>query len=153
MADNYKIGDHYLIDDRTGVKIRASKAKKEWTGAYVHEDVWEPRQPQDLVRSINDKPSAKPARPRPVDVFIGPLTTFIAVDAVAGQSTLTLESAVRMATNDLLFIILDSGDVHITTLLSVSNETDIIIARPLPGPASAGKQVTDNTAMAQPRLP
>ncbi len=152
MADNYKPGDHYIQDDRTGFKIRASEARREWTGQYVHKDAWEPRQPQDLVRSRVDKMSVDNPRPRAPDVFIGPLVTAIATAAASGATTLSLESAVRMRQGDRLSIILDNRETLLTTINSVTNETDIIIANPLPASASPGNQVTDNTAIALPEI-
>lgn len=45
----YIPGDHLVTCQRTGRTIRASEARREWTGLIVHESVWEPRHPQDFV--------------------------------------------------------------------------------------------------------
>jgi hypothetical protein len=152
MADNFRPGDHKIIDDRTGRTIYASEARKEWTGELVHKDDWEPRHPQDLVRSRVDRMSVRDPRPRPPDVFIGPLVTAIATRAEAGDVTLHLESAVRMRQFDVISVVLDGGDTFWTTINSVTNETDIIVANHLPDSASPGNQVTDNTAMSEPEI-
>lgn len=62
-------GRFYRIDDRTGFKVRASDTRKEWTGAIVHRDEWEPRHPQDFVRPRRDEQRVPDPRPDPEPVF------------------------------------------------------------------------------------
>lgn len=66
----YKSGDHYIICDYSGFKVRRSEARKTWDGNLVRSDLWEPRQPQDLVRGTRDKISVQDARGESVDVFV-----------------------------------------------------------------------------------
>jgi hypothetical protein len=52
---------NYLICDRTGFKIdRHEGLKKEWTGALVRKESWEPRHPQDYVRSPHEHSRGSP---------------------------------------------------------------------------------------------
>ena len=68
---SYKKGDHWVECDRCSIVIRASKAKKEWTGLVVCPDCWEPRHPQDFVKSVPDHTKAEGlVRPESPDVFL-----------------------------------------------------------------------------------
>ncbi len=68
--NNYIPGDNWVIDDRTGFKIRASDAVQEWSGAVVRKQSAEPRHPQDFVRGRIDDSRPAVVRPRQPDVFL-----------------------------------------------------------------------------------
>lgn len=55
----YIPGNRWVICDRTGMAFRLSEMRREWTGAIVHKDEWEPRHPQDFIQGIVDDPSPK----------------------------------------------------------------------------------------------
>lgn len=61
----FSTGKHaYLIDDRTGRKIRYQDARTEWTGARVHKSEWEEKHPQlTPPRAVTDAQSLKDPRP------------------------------------------------------------------------------------------
>ena len=44
----YKKGTCNTICDRTGFKVKMSDVREEWTGHYVMNEDWEPRNPQDF---------------------------------------------------------------------------------------------------------
>ena len=69
-ADFWKPGDYNQICDRTGFKIKASWGRKEWTGQTVRNESWEPRHPQDLIRSIEDRQDVPDPNPEPPDNFL-----------------------------------------------------------------------------------
>ena len=69
-ANFYRTGDNNVICDRTGFKIKASMARKEWNGLLVRRESWEQRQPQDLLRGRPDRQAARISRPGNADVFI-----------------------------------------------------------------------------------
>ena len=69
-ADFWKPGDFNRICDRTGQKIKASWSRKEWTGNVVRSQSWEPRHPQDLIRSIPDRQDVPDPRPEQTDTFL-----------------------------------------------------------------------------------
>ena len=71
-ANGYTPGEHYIICERTGRKILASDARKEWTGAWVHKDEWEPKHPSLIYTKVpSDKITApQPIRSEPADVFV-----------------------------------------------------------------------------------
>lgn len=60
---------NYEICDRTGFKVPAGTLVKEWNGAMVRPESWEPRHPQDFVRGRTETPKGSP-RPEPTDTFI-----------------------------------------------------------------------------------
>lgn len=153
MADDYIPGDHWVIDDRTGFKVRSSSTRREWTGAIVDRSQFEPRHPQDFVRAKPERAIVRNPRPRPVDVFAGPLDTTLAAAALAGAVDLVVTSSARMQAGDYLNILLDDGGVFRVLLTVVVDSTHITIGTALPGSASAGNMVFDNSAMAPAVLP
>ena len=65
MANDYKHGDYNVVCDRSGFKCKRSECRETWDGYLVRKDFWEPRHPQDFVRSTKDDPEPVPdARPR-----------------------------------------------------------------------------------------
>lgn len=72
---HYKPGSFYRICDRTGFATRAERTRREWQGLIVKGDVFEPRQPQDFVRGVNDIQTVPFARPRQTNTFIEMKTT------------------------------------------------------------------------------
>lgn len=69
-ANYYSDGQHNIICERTGFKIKSSQAKKEWDGSIVRRQSFEKRHPQDLIRSRQDQPGVKDTRPRPDNYFL-----------------------------------------------------------------------------------
>ena len=71
MSANYfKPGDWNVYCQRTGFKVKASSTKKEWNNLIVRRESWEPRHPQDCLRSKQDQPAVRDARPRPDIVYL-----------------------------------------------------------------------------------
>ena len=70
QADYYKPGAWNNICDRTGFKVKSSQMKKEWTGSSVRSQSWEPRHPQDLIRSIPDRQDVADPNPEQADTFL-----------------------------------------------------------------------------------
>ena len=78
MSRNYYTsGQWNLICDVCGKKVKAHKAKHRWDGFVVCEKDWEERHSQDFVRARQNKISVPFTRPRPPDLFITPVCTFI----------------------------------------------------------------------------
>jgi hypothetical protein len=53
-ADYLELGDWNAACYQCGRKFKASQLKKHWQGYWVCAQHWEPRHPQDFVRSIVD---------------------------------------------------------------------------------------------------
>lgn len=149
----YREGDSYLIDDETGFKIRNSQAVKRWDGAVVHRNVSEPRHPQDLIRARRDRELAIPARPRPADLFIGPLTTQISGSAAIRATVLPVLSSVRMLVGDRLNVMLDNGDTFQTYITEITDTEHITVSPAIPSTVSDGNVVVNYTAISEPTLP
>jgi hypothetical protein len=69
-ADFLELGDWNAVCYQCGRKFKASSLRKHWQGYYVCQAHWEPRQPQDFVRSIPDTQTPPWAQPMPAPVFI-----------------------------------------------------------------------------------
>ncbi len=66
----FRMGSFYRVCERTGFVTRAENTRREWQGLIVSKRVFEPRQPQDFVRGVQDIQTVPLPRPRPTDVFI-----------------------------------------------------------------------------------
>lgn len=66
----YIPGDHNIIDERTGRKIKRSEARKEWTNRIVGKASFEQRHPQDFLRSIPDHQAVEDARTESSDLYL-----------------------------------------------------------------------------------
>jgi hypothetical protein len=53
-ADYLELGTWNATCSLCGSKYKANELKKHWTGWYRCTDCWEPRQPQDFVRGVQD---------------------------------------------------------------------------------------------------
>lgn len=149
--EGFVLGDNYIIDDETGLKIRASESMKRWDGARVDRRNWNPRQPQDLVKGREDRQIADIVRSRPVDQFVGPLTTTVTVAKAIGATTISVDSAVRMLVGDRITFTLDNGDTWQTSIVEIlDTETFRIPAPGLPRAIEVGAHVVNYTALAEP---
>jgi hypothetical protein len=179
-GERYIPGDNWIIDDQSGLKIRASKARLQWDGQLVHERHFDPRHPQDFVRAIPDHQAADITRPRGLDAFIGPLQTETTEAALPGEYWLVVVTTNGMEVGDALTIILANGDTFRTTIASfglggyllteagdylladdgsrltwsdtTATTTGIVLTDPLPDTVAIGAAVFDNTAMSDPTL-
>ena len=67
----YQALNHWVVCDNCGFDIRAEDIMETWDHRLVCPADWEPRHPQDFVRSKYDDMSAKgPVRPDPTPIFI-----------------------------------------------------------------------------------
>jgi hypothetical protein len=72
VSDDYRSGDHWVICDSCGFKVRASDTRKRWDGMRVCTKDWETRHPQDYVRGKRDRQAVPDPRPEPPDTFLAP---------------------------------------------------------------------------------
>lgn len=150
MRDAYIPGDHWIICDVCGFKVRSSRTRKRWDGLMVCDADWEPRHPQDFVRGRSDRQTVAEARPELTDTFVGPLQTTTTAAAAAGGTTISVTSSVRMAAGDHVEIMLSDGNVHRAVLHSVPGATQIVLTNEtkLTGAVDSGALVTDVSAVA-----
>jgi hypothetical protein len=146
-----KPGDFWRICEKSGFRVPASETVREWTGAIVWREFFEPRHPQDAIRVRRREDMRVPdPRPRPVDIYAGPLNTDLSADAAAGATSLTVDSTSRFLTGDRIGVFLDNGDRFLAIVQSVDSATALTLAAttPLPVAASAGNKVINYTAVA-----
>ncbi len=74
-VEGYRPGDHYVICDECGFKVRASDTRKRWDGLRVCSKDFENRHPQDFVRGRHDRQIVRDARPEAPDTFISVAVT------------------------------------------------------------------------------
>ena len=134
----YIPGDPWMICQRTGMKFRRSEMRKEWSGLWVHESVWNPEHPQDFVKAIKDDPSVSPAFPDvPQSVGETTLDGAHAKDA----TTLTLTSVTGLEEDHVIGVKLDNAVTHWSFLTADPVGSDVIIHEGLIGPAASGNAV------------
>jgi hypothetical protein len=125
MADDrhYIGGDNYILDDLSGFKIRASKARiipgGQTGNLAVAPSRWEPQQPQDFVQGVRDEITVALSRPRQPNQFtiIG---TNVAAFTPRGGVQITVQSVTGFVLGDRLQIMLDSGDPFFAILVWIS---------------------------------
>lgn len=66
----YRHGDHNVICDQSGFKVKASQTMKRWDGMRVRITDWEPRHPQDFVKGKRDRQAVSDPRPEGTDTFL-----------------------------------------------------------------------------------
>lgn len=140
MADDrhYIGGDNYILDDLSGFKIRASRARiipgGQTGNLAVAPQRWEPQQPQDFVRGVYDDISVSLARPRQKNQFVI-VGTFVTAPSPAQANTITVDSTVGFRGGNLVQIMLDSGENFQTPLVSITGNVMTLVERL---PASVG---------------
>jgi len=68
-ADYLDLGDWNSVCYQCGRKFKASQLRRHWQGYFVCPQHWEPRHPQDFVRSVTDNMTPPWTQPMPADVF------------------------------------------------------------------------------------
>lgn len=164
---SYRPGSFYRVDDRTGFPQRAERTRKQWNNLIVDEAVWEPRQPQDLVKGVKDQQSVQDARPLAPAQFVGPKWTTTTSDIAIGSYAIPLASLSTFQFGDQIAIMTnaDGGSMFYTTIVGVGGspllnengsillaedgqailiepeESVVAISSPLPATVSSGSQV------------
>lgn len=87
-ADYLALGDWNAVCFQCGRKRKASELKKHWQGYYVCPEHWEPRQPQDFVRSVPDVQTPPWTQPMPADTFR--TTTALTTETVPDTTNIIL---------------------------------------------------------------
>ena len=86
-ADHLALGDWNVVCYECGRKRKASMMKRHWQGYFVCPEHWEPRQPQDFVRGIEDIQTPPWTQPMPADQFKYVTCTAQTQSAIVGQGT------------------------------------------------------------------
>jgi hypothetical protein len=137
MADDlhYVGGDNYLLDDLSGFKIRASRARVipgGQTGQLaVAPQRWEPQQPQDFVRGVWDDETVQLARPRQQNRFVI-VGTQVSAFASAGSTTIEVQGTNGFAVNSRCQVVLDNGNIFFFRLTAIGTNSLTFFGQPLP---------------------
>lgn len=135
MADDrhYVGGDNYILDDLSGFKIRASKARIIPGGITGNLAVapkrWEPQQPQDFVTGVPDDQTVALARPRQRNQFVI-VGTIIVAPSLRQSVTITVEDVTGFQVASLIQIMLDSGE-NMRTQIAGINGNVFTLTNPL----------------------
>lgn len=70
FRSTYVPGDYNAVCDVCGFVHKASQLRTRWDGMKVCRSDWEPRHPQELLRSRAERPAPPWTRPQPEDTFI-----------------------------------------------------------------------------------
>ena len=140
---HYIRGSFYRTSDRTGFPTRAENTRREWNGLIVENKVWEPRQPQDLVKGVPDVQSVPDARPLGQNVYVGPISVQTTANAVVGQTSIPVQTTFGFYAGAKLGCMTDQdgGAVFFTTLSSISG-FNLVLANPLPYTMASGNLIT-----------
>lgn len=120
---HFRSGQFYRADDRTGFPQYADRTRKQWDNLIVDESVWEPRQPQDLVRGVKDVQSVEDARPLPAPEFTGPFWTTVTAHLLPRTNLIPVESFAGFRIGDTIAVMtaLDGGTLHRSTIINIGN--------------------------------
>ncbi len=139
----YEPGSFYRTDDRSGFTRRAQDTRQEWTGLIVAEDLWEPRQPQDLVKGVPDDQTVPQPRPVPPAIWDGPLYFQLTQAAAIGDTFLYLQYIAGISNGDAIGVMMDNGEYFNSAVDGTPSSLGIYIATPLPFTAASGNLVVD----------
>ena len=64
---NNRDGDYLVTCARSGFTCYRSECRRTWDNKLVRADFWEPRHPQDIIRSYADNQGVPDGTPEPVD--------------------------------------------------------------------------------------
>ena len=67
--NQYKKGDHNVISDYSGQKLKRSQCRYTWDGFLVGKSEWEPKHPQLTIKGRDEQiavPDTRPRRNEPV---------------------------------------------------------------------------------------
>ena len=138
-ANYYKHGDYNVICDRCGGKYKRSQVKEEWNGLLTClRGCWEPRHPQDFVKSKADRQSVPNPRPDKSSV-LG--TTTLSSGASEGATTITLTSVSNVSKYDSIGITMNDGVIFWTFATADPSDNDVTINSGLWKAADSGNTV------------
>lgn len=141
---HYKPGSFYRTDDRTGFVQRAERTRKEWDGLIVDAKVWEPRQPQDLVKGVPDFQSVPDARPLGQNIYVGPISVQTTTAAVIGQTSIPVQTTFGFYVGAKIGCMtdFDNGTVFFTTIALPPAGFNLVLAKGLPYSMASGNLIT-----------
>lgn len=135
MADDkhYVAGDWYFLDDRTGFKTRAARARLRWDAVMTSGTHWDPRQPQDSVQGVRDEQAPPWTRTRQRNQFTV-VASYVTGFAGAGSLSMSIASSQGFNLGDLCQVPLDNtGNIFQFRISAISGNTISWASPGLPG--------------------
>lgn len=140
-ADYLKLGDWNVTCDRCGFKRKRSECRVTWDNLLVCSDTcWEPRHPQDFVRSKPDRMRVPIARP---DSQTLQRTTTLSASASKDAISISVASISNISRYDGIGITLDNAEglIQWTYADPAPSGTTVYLANALLDAASSGNTV------------
>ena len=141
---HFRPGSFYRASDRTGFPTRAENTRREWNGIIVEDKVWEPRQPQDLVKGVPDKQSVIDPRPLGQNVYVGPVSVQTTAAAIIGQTVIPVQTTFGFYEGAKVGCMTDQdgGSVFFTTVAASPAGSNLVLAQGLPYTMASGNLIT-----------
>ena len=139
MKTYYKKGDWNVICDRCGGKFKRSETRKEWNGLITClRGCWEPRHPQDFVRSKRDQNGIPDGR---TDTISTGLTTTLTSGVSKDDTTIQVNSISNISDADSIGISLNDGTTFWTTVNGDPSGSTVVLKDAVWGAADSGNTV------------
>ncbi len=148
MNSRTRPGDFLRICDQSGFAVPASRTRKQWDNLIVDRKYFDEKHPQLTIRARRDDFAIKDARPRPIDVIVGALTTTVVTAANAGTTTIEVANSARFADNDKLNVVLRSKDVFRATVASIPDSSHLTLTSGLPDAIEVDALIVNTSAVA-----
>lgn len=114
-ADYLALGDWNARCYECGAKYKASELLKHWQGYYVCQRCWEPRHPQDFVRSVSDVQTVPWSQSSAAVYALG-------TAIISANGTYSLAALIgSVCTTDPSIITIDDGVIATINIDSIAN--------------------------------
>ncbi len=80
--ETFIAGDHWIISDISGQKIRFSEAMKDWRGLWMEKDNFSPKEKQLTIRAKQERIAVSVARTQSIDETLQDPPFNAATDAI-----------------------------------------------------------------------
>ncbi len=80
--ESYQRGNHWVIDDISGQKVRVKDVQRDWRGLYMTSDNWSPKEKQLTIRPRQEKIAVSVVRTQDIDETLADAPFNAATDAI-----------------------------------------------------------------------
>lgn len=126
----YRAGSFYRTSDRTGFPQRAEDTRKQWDNLIVEDRVWEPRQPQDLVKGVPDIQAVQDPRPLGANIFVSGIYLQITAQIPVGGFVIPVASLAFVTVGDTVSVILYDGSLFMTVITGILPAVSSVVINP-----------------------
>jgi len=122
-ADFQRVGDWNAACSICGRKAKASTLVRNWMGLYRHPKCNEPRQPQDLIRGVADKPGAPWVQE--IEVEFAPYTSNFPL-LISPTALVLQDESIQLSTVGGLLLGTTQGDILASDVDYIGSATGIV---------------------------